>query len=156
MNIELRDVTVDDIPVFFEHMQDTVAIQMAAFTPKNPFDQNAHTAHWQKLLANDMIIKKSILLDEQLVGHIASWVQDGEREITYWIDRAHRGQGVTTEALRVFLTMVKSRPLHARTAADNDGSVHVLMKCGFGIHDATRGFANARNKEIDELVYRLD
>jgi len=30
------------------------------------------------------------------------------------------------------------------------------MKCGFDIHDATQGFANARNKEIDELVYRLD
>jgi len=119
MNIKLRDVTADDIPVFFEHMQDTVAIQMAAFTPKNPLDLKAHTAHWQKLLANDMAIKKSILLDEQLVGHIASWVQDGEREITYWIDRAHWGRGVTTEALRVFLTMVKSRPLYARTAADN-------------------------------------
>ncbi len=52
--------------------------------------------------------------------------------------------------------MVKARPLYARTAADNDGSVHVLMKCRFALHDATRGFANARGEEIDELVYRLD
>jgi RimJ/RimL family protein N-acetyltransferase len=156
MELYLRDVSEDDILVFFEHLQDPVAVHMAAFTATDSWSLKAHTAHWQKLLANDMIIKRSIVVDEDLVGHIASWVQDGEREITYWIDRDHWGKGVATEALKTFLGEVKVRPLFARTAADNDASVHVLLKCGFTLVGAGRGFANARDREIDELVYRID
>jgi RimJ/RimL family protein N-acetyltransferase len=156
MTIKLRDVSTNDIPAFFEHMQDSVAVQMAAFTPKDPTDLDAHTAHWQKLLADDTIIKRSIVLNDELVGHTASWVQEGEREITYWIDSAHWGQGVATEALKAFIAEVGERPLHARAAADNAASARVLAKCGFTVVGEDRGFANARGEEIDELVYRLD
>ncbi|MEA2002255.1 MAG: GNAT family N-acetyltransferase [Actinomycetota bacterium] len=155
MKLHLHEVSAEDIPIFFEHLQDPVATHMAAFTPEDPSDLEAHMAHWQKLLSDDTIIKRSILLNDELVGHIASWVQEEEREITYWIGTDHWGHGVATKALEVFLTIMRSRPVYARTAADNDGSVHVLMNCGFALHDAIRGFANARGEEIDELVYKL-
>ena len=49
-----------------------------------------------------------------------------------------------------------TRPLFARAAKDNAGSIRVLQKCGFGISGEDRGFANARSGEVDEFVLRLE
>ena len=154
--LTLRDVTAADLPTIFEHEQDPEGIRMAAFTHEDPSDRDAFMAHWQRLMANETIIKKSIVFDGEVVGHIASWVQDGDREVTYWIDRNHWGKGVATTALQLFLTEVATRPLWARAAKDNVGSVRVLEKCGFETVGHDRGFANARGEEIDELVLKLD
>ncbi|MCJ7780075.1 MAG: GNAT family N-acetyltransferase [Acidimicrobiia bacterium] len=153
--ISLRDVEPDDLPRFFEHEQDPAAIDMAAFTPKDPSDHDAFIAHWQRLLQSETSIKRTISLDGDVVGHIASWIQDGNREITYWIDSNHWGKGVATAALRVFVAGVDTRPLYARAAADNIGSIRVLEKCGFVVGGHERGYANARGREIDELVLKL-
>ena len=40
----------------------------------------------------------------------------GEREVSYWIDRAHWGKGIATEALKQFLALVTIRPLYARAS----------------------------------------
>ncbi len=153
--LKLRDVTESDLPLIFEHEQDPEAIHMAAFTHEDPSDREAFMAHWGRLLKSESIIKKSILLDGDLVGHIASWVQEGDREITYWIDRSHWGKGIATTAVQLFLDEVSARPLFARAAKDNTGSIRVLEKCGFVVVDEERGFANARGQEIDELVLEL-
>ena len=155
-SVTLRPVTTDDLPIFFDHEQDPVAIEMAAFTPKDPSDREAFMAHWLRLLESETIIKRTVLLDGAVVGHIASWVQDGDREITYWIDRGHWGKGVATAALQRFLDEVSTRPLFARAAKDNIGSIRVLEKCGFLVIGQERGHANARSAEIDESVLRLD
>jgi RimJ/RimL family protein N-acetyltransferase len=154
--LTLRDATEADLPTIFEYEQDPEAIRMAAFTHEDPSDRNAFMAHWQRLLAAETIITKSVDLDSEVVGHLASWVQEGEREITYWIDRNHWGKGVATTALQLFLAEVETRPLWARTAKDNIGSIRVLEKCGFETIGQERGFANARGEEIDELVLKLD
>ncbi|CAM5241416.1 hypothetical protein SHIRM173S_09754 [Streptomyces hirsutus] len=44
------------------------------------------------------------------------------------------------------------RPLHARVAADNAGSLRVLEKCGFRVVARETGYAPARGAETDELV----
>jgi hypothetical protein len=41
-------------------------------------------------------------------------------------------------------------------AADNQGSLRVLEKCGFRVVGEARGFASGRGEEIPELVLRLD
>lgn len=38
---------------------------------------------------------------------------------------------------------------------DNAGSIRVLEKCGFQVAAESKGFANARGEEIDELVLVL-
>ena len=50
----------------------------------------------------------------------------------------------------------EKRPLYARAAADNAGSLRVLQKCGFRVTARAQGFANARGEEIDEFVLTLD
>lgn len=59
----LRDVVEADLPVFFEHEQDPEAIRMAAFTPGDPSNRDTFWTHWTRWLANNSIIKRTILMD---------------------------------------------------------------------------------------------
>ena len=49
----LRDVVNDDLPIFFEQQLNKEANHMAAFTAKDPTNQEAFTAHWFRNLANE-------------------------------------------------------------------------------------------------------
>ena len=80
---------------------------------------------------------------------------EGDTEITYWIDKKFWGQGVATKALNNFLDIETSRPIFGRVAFDNFGSQKVLEKCGFVKIGSDKGFANARQTEIEELIYKL-
>lgn len=155
----LREVTERDLAIFFEHQRDATANRMAAFTAEDPADRDAFTAHWTKILADDTVTIKTILLDGQVVGHIARFVRFGPGapgEVTYWIGREYWGRGVATEALSVFLDDLTTRPLYARAAKDNVASIRVLQKCGFTITGQDKGFANARGEEIEEAILILE
>jgi RimJ/RimL family protein N-acetyltransferase len=89
------------------------------------------------------------------VGSAAVYGEPGEREVTYWIDRAYWGRGIATAALRDLLAVVPERPLYARAASDNAGSRRVLEKCGFRVTANDRGYAHARGEETDEVVLTL-
>lgn len=90
-----------------------------------------------------------------LVGSIASFLSDGNTEITYRIDRSVWGRGVTSQALDLLLRAVRVRPLYARAASDNAGSLRVLNKAGFTVIGREISYANARNADIEETVLRL-
>jgi hypothetical protein len=47
--IRLRDVEADDLPLFFEHQRDPIAVAMVAFRSR---DRDAFDQHWAKLLAD--------------------------------------------------------------------------------------------------------
>lgn len=79
----------------------------------------------------------------------------GDTEITYWIDRKFWGQGIATQALKIFLTIETVRPLFGRVAFNNFGSHKVLEKCGFNKIGTDKGFANARQEEIEEYIFKL-
>lgn len=153
--VTLRPVERADVDVFFDHQCDGASIHMAAFTSKDPTDRAAHAAHWKRVLSNDANTPRSILVDGKVVGHIVGFERDGVPEVTYWIDRTHWGQGIATRALDAFLDELARRPLYARAAADNAASIRVLAKCGFIEHAKARGFAEARQEEIDEVVMVL-
>ena len=126
----LRDVEPDDLPIFFEHQQDPVAVAMVVFRSreKAEFDE-----HWAKILADDACLKKTIVADGQVAGHIGSFTRDGEREVGYWIDRALWGRGIMSQALPAFLRLEQTRPLYAGVAPHNIASIRVLQKCGFAL-----------------------
>jgi RimJ/RimL family protein N-acetyltransferase len=154
-DIVLRDIEEADLPLFFEYQLDKDANYMAAFTAKDPTDKDAFMAHWQKILANNTNINRTILVNGQVVGSVSSFMQFGEREVSYWIDKVYWGKGIATKALAAFLDIVTERPLYARAVKDNIGSIRVLQKCGFVITGEDKGFANARSMEVEEYIFML-
>lgn len=151
-DVQLRVVTVEDLPIFFEHQRDPVANRMAAFPAR---DRDAFMQHWTtNVLPDDSGIERTITLDEQVVGNILCFERDGETLIGYWIGREHWGQGIASSALAQFLALVDVRPLHAHAAKHNVGSLRVLEKCGFvvvgesAIVESGEGF--------EDVLLRLD
>jgi RimJ/RimL family protein N-acetyltransferase len=154
--LKLRPVIASDLPLFFEFQLDSQANYMAAFTAKDPTDRAAFAAHWDRILADPTTLNRTIVLDGQVVGSVASYPQEGQIEVTYWIGKEFWGQGVATRALSEFIQAIQTaRPLYAHVAKDNVGSRRVLEKCGFVLLSEDKWFANARNAEIDELLLKL-
>ena len=150
--VRLREVTEADLPIFFAHQQDPDAIRMAAFAAR---DRPTFMAHWAQILADENVIVRTILVDEQVAGNIVSWSQLGEHEVGYWLGREYWGRGVATQALTAFLEHLPTRPLFARVAQHNIGSRRVLEKCGFVVIGEDRIFADANGEEIAEFVLIL-
>jgi RimJ/RimL family protein N-acetyltransferase len=134
LQILLRDVTDDDLPIFFEQQSDPEAQRMAAFPAR---ERAAFMAHWARILADPTIVKRTIVVEGQVAGNIVSFVQQGQREVGYWLGRPFWGRGIATTALREFLEQVTERPLHAYVAKHNLASLRVLQKCGFTICGAS-------------------
>lgn len=155
-DLVLRNVIEDDLPIFFKHQQDSEANQMAAFTSKDPNDWNSFAEHWNKILTNKDIIKQTIIVENTVVGHVSLFVQFGEPEVSYWIGKEYWRKGIATNALREFLKQVTIRPLYARAAKDNAGSLKVLKRGGFTILGEDSGYANARGKDVEEFVLTLN
>jgi RimJ/RimL family protein N-acetyltransferase len=139
----------------FRAMSDPESVWMAAFTPDDPTDRKRFDAHMGKVMSAPDGTLRAITWKGDLVGSISSFVLDGQTEITYWIDRAVWGRGITTQALRLFLEVVRVRPLHARAASDNAGSLRVLEKAGFQVVGTERSYATARGAEIEETILSL-
>jgi RimJ/RimL family protein N-acetyltransferase len=97
-----------------------------------------------------------VTCDGCLAGTIASFPVEGQTEVTYWIDRAAWGKGIATRALALLLDLVTTRPLYARAASDNAGSLRVLQKCGFRATGTEKSFAAGRNEDIEETILQLD
>jgi RimJ/RimL family protein N-acetyltransferase len=154
--VSLRDVIDGDLEIFFEHQQDPEARWMAAFTSKDPTNRDAFMALWAKLLARPTVTLKTILAEDQIAGCVMGYVEDDRPEVSYWLGRSHWGKGIATQALALYLTDINpTRPIFARAAKDNLASLRVLEKCGFTILSQGRGFANARNTEIEEFLLQL-
>ncbi len=152
----LRDVVNDDLPIFFAQQLDKEANDMAAFTAKDPTNQAAFTAHWQRILADETVIIQTITCAGQVAGTVSSYEDEGKPEVTYWLGKEYWGQGIATWALQEFLAHHNQRrPIYARVAKDNLRSRRVLEKCGFTVIDEAKGFANARGQEIEELLLTL-
>ncbi|MFG1626517.1 GNAT family N-acetyltransferase [Kribbella sp. NPDC049227] len=154
--IALRMIEDSDLDRLFDQMRDPESVRMAAFTAKDPDDRAAFDAHMAKVRSSTTNTTRAITCDGQFVGTTAAFVMDGETEVTYWIDRAVWGQGIATRALELLLDLVPTRPLYARAASDNAGSLRVLRKAGFKAIGTDNGFAPARNTTIEETILRKD
>jgi RimJ/RimL family protein N-acetyltransferase len=131
---------------------------MAAFTSGDPSNREAFMAHWRRIMAKPTVTNRTVLVDGQVAGSVASYVdaEFGKREVTYWLGKEFWGQGVATAALGLFLgEVVTERPIYGRAAKDNTGSIRVLEKCGFRLTGYGRGYAAARGEEIEEVIMEL-
>jgi RimJ/RimL family protein N-acetyltransferase len=151
----LRSVLPADLSLFFDFQRDETAIHMAAFTAKDPTDRAAFNTHWARIMGEESIIIKTIVAQDQVVGYVLKFEIDRKPEISYWVGKAYWGKGYATLALATFLEQISVRPMYARAAKDNIGSIRVLEKCGFIITAHETGYANARGAEIAEVVLEL-
>lgn len=154
-DVALRPILDSDLDALFEQMRDPESVQMAAFTAKDPNDREAFDAHMSRLRTSPDVTARAITQDGHLVGSIGSFVIEGETEVTYWIDRPAWGQGVASRALTLLLRTVDVRPVYARAASDNVGSLRVLQKAGFTIIGTEISYASGRSSEIEETILRL-
>ena len=86
MNIQLREVEPSDLPLFFEHQRDPIAVAMVAFQSR---DRAAFDQHWAKILADKTGLIRTIVATfdvspesaakEHVAGNIVSWNSDGKR-----------------------------------------------------------------------------
>ncbi|PWS27311.1 N-acetyltransferase [Pedobacter yonginense] len=155
IKIKLTSTKISELGTFFEFQLDEEARYLAAFTPKKPLCRDAYIEKYTKHLADPNINMKTIWLNDVIVGSLAKFVLGDEAELTYWIEKKFWGMGVASSALKAFLEEEKSRPIFGRVAFDNYGSQKVLEHCGFRKVGQDKGFANARQAEIDELIYKL-
>tara|TARA_R110002072_G_scaffold42064_19_gene118525 strand:+ start:110756 stop:111259 length:504 start_codon:yes stop_codon:yes gene_type:complete len=132
--VSIRRAVPADLPALYRQQLDADAVAMAVVYAR---DEQDFAAHWDKNFANPSVAAMVIELqvDGQLtvVGHVTRfWIAD-EGFVGYWVDKAHWGKGVASRALELLLEMVDERPLYARAASSNVGSIRVLEKCGFDL-----------------------
>lgn len=148
--IRLRDVTENDLSIFFEQQHDPVANLMAAFPART---KDAFITHWTtKILCDEAALKKTILFGEAVAGNILSWQPDDKRLVGYWIGKEYWGKGIATKALAEFLSLYKMRPLYAHVAKHNAGSIRVLEKSGFTISSHGTIFSTVHGHEVEDIL----
>ena len=154
--ITLTPTGIDDLNTLFQFQLDKEATYLAAFMATDSTDKTAYIEKYIKYLTDPTINNQTIKLNGNIVGSVAKFMMKDEAEITYWIDKKFWGKGIATSALKIFLNIEIVRPIYARAAFDNFGSQRVLTKCGFIQIGKDKGFANARQAEIEEYIYKLN
>jgi RimJ/RimL family protein N-acetyltransferase len=154
--VTLRPMRDEDLDAVFDQMRDPLSVRMAAFTHKDPDDRAAFDAHMARVRAGPDITHRVIVADGVLAGTIASFVIEGDTEVTYWIDRSMWGRGIAGQALAQLVDLVPVRPLWARAASDNTGSLRVLQRAGFQVTGTEKSFAQGRGQEIEETILKLE
>ena len=156
MAITLRTFADSDLDALFLWESDPRAVRMAAFTRGDPSDRSAFDAHYERVRGEPSNTLLAIDDDGEFVGTVGSYTMEGKREVTYWIAPARWGQGIASEALRVFLAIESTRPLFGRVASHNAASAKVLARAGFVEVGSDTGFAAGVGAEVVERIYRLD
>jgi ribosomal-protein-alanine N-acetyltransferase len=155
MEIKLRKTQLTDLEWLFQFQLDEEACYLAAFMPKDHTDKIAYINKFTRFLNDPTINNRTIVVDGNIAGSVAKFIMEGDAEITYWIDKKYWGQGIASNALTAFLKIENTRPIFGRVAYDNVASQRVLEKCGFVKIGIDRGFASARQAEIEEYIYKL-
>jgi RimJ/RimL family protein N-acetyltransferase len=156
MNVSLRPLEDGDLDTIFQQVADPESIRMAAFTAEDQTDRRAFLARMSRVRADKSASNRVIDVDGAIAGTIAYFRIDDQLEVTYWIDRTQWGKGIARAALQLLLAETAERPIYARAASDNVGSLRVLEKAGFRRVGVDRGFAHGRGEEIEETILRLD
>jgi RimJ/RimL family protein N-acetyltransferase len=153
--VSLRPVEADDLPILFAHQLDPEATRLAAFPSR---DREAFMLHWTtKVLGDPANASRAVLYDGRVAGYVCAWTDADthERMLGYWIGREFWGHGIATAAVEQFLPTESIRPINARVAKHNLGSIRVLEKSGFA-RVGEEAFTLADGTSATEFVYRRE
>ena len=151
--VALRKIEPVDLPAIYSFQADPVAIKIAVvFGRSRPeFD-----AHWTKILNDPKVIARAIIAVGNLVGYVSCIQMDGLDSVGYWIERSQWGKGYATKGVQLLLDEVTKRPLHARVARTNAGSIRVLEKCGFRVVRYENSPDDGKFPVCEEAIMQLD
>jgi [ribosomal protein S5]-alanine N-acetyltransferase len=153
--LTIRNAQESDLEAFYQLQLDPEYNRMAAFGRAVPEDRIAFMDHQNKILRDPSCLLYTIELNLEPIGNIGSFFFDGERDLCYGIAKEHWGQGFATRAVQAFLLIEKTRPLGARVAAHNLGSIRVLEKCGFVHVKSENGFSDFLQTTVEEKIFSL-
>ncbi|WP_396667808.1 GNAT family N-acetyltransferase [Microbacterium sp. R86528] len=154
-HIDLRELGDDDLDAIFEMMRDSAAVELAAFTASDPDDRTRFDEWIARERGNPDVSMHVVTEDGGFAGTAATFMADGDREVTYWIARHAWGRGVATAALQLLVSREATRPLFARAASHNLASIAVLEKCGFTEVTRNVDFAPGLGRQVEEIVFTL-
>ena len=149
MNVSLRPLDDRDLDTIYQQVTDPESVRMAAFTAEDQTDRRA----FLNRMSRSHTLSTSHRFTTSLIG---AFRIDNQPEVTYWVDRTQWGKGIASAALQILLAETAERPLYARAASDNVGSLRVLEKAGFRRVGVNRDFAPGGGEEIEETILRLD
>jgi RimJ/RimL family protein N-acetyltransferase len=155
VDVGLRGLVNADLDQLFLWEQDPAAVALAAFTRADPSDRNAFDEHYQRVRNDPEVTLRAITCDGTLAGMIGSFVMQGEREVTYWVDPSRWGLGIASAALDAFVHEEAVRPLFARVAEHNGGSATVLLRAGFVRVASETSYAEGVARSVVEHIFRL-
>ncbi len=151
--IQLRRVTPSDLQVLFAIESEAQGNAMAVVRPRS---ETEFMEQWSHDLSNDEIATRVIVVQDRVAGVVSRFRLDGRDAIGYRVTESLWGQGIATEAVRLFLDEILDRPLWARVASSNKASIRVLEKCGFGLVQLCESVESLRYPACKEHVMRLD
>ncbi|WP_020474705.1 GNAT family N-acetyltransferase [Zavarzinella formosa] len=151
-SVQIRDIEPEDLPRMFQMQLDTESNRMAVTIPRSA---EVFDSHWADALRDPTVTAKAILLDGALAGYVSCFPCEGRASVGYWISREHWGKGTATQALRLLLREVTTRPLNAHVATSNGASLRVLQKCGFVVEGVRMSPASDRYPACEEAILVL-
>ena len=151
--VKLVEVQHEHLEIFFRNQLDTEANDLAKVYPRK---RDEFDAHWARIMNNPEVVARSIQFGDGVAGNINAFWIESEMYVGYWIDKAHWGKGIATNALAELISLVEVRPLFARVAIENIGSVCVLERCGFVKADEFDSAGDDRFVACVEAVYILE
>lgn len=154
--MELIKTTAEDLKTLFLFQKEEESNFMAAFTSKDPTNERAYFEKWEKIIRNPEVLMNTIWKDGIIVGSVLYFTIENEVNVSYIVDKRFWGLGYATNSLKLFIAKINKPVLFARVAYDNIGSQKVLEKNSFVKIAEEFAYANAREKEIKEFIYKLE
>lgn len=150
--VTLRPVVPGDLPELFRLQADPASNAMAVVNARS---REAFEAAWEKIWDDPEVVPRVIVARGVLVGTVSCFRSDGVDYVGYWIDREHWGKGYASRGLELLLREVTKRPLVAKVARTNAGSLRVAGRCGFELVEYVHEPATERFPAAEVAVLRL-
>ena len=157
----LRPFRVEDAVDIAESCQDP---EIPRFTMMPEAMSEAQAREWieRRLAQREQgIFAFAITLppSDRCIGQMGVFLEPQFRrgEAFYWLDRRHRGQRITTEALNLIADWAFSEHgmarIHLVTHVDNPGSQRVAERCGFQREGVLRAWQKMKDDQPDVVMW---
>lgn len=130
--IQLRDWQNDEGAEFYKHSHNDELYQF--MNQDFPRTEEACEKLIKAMNKSDDIMK-AILLDGEIVGNVAAFIEDEKAKIAYFLDYKYWNQGIMSAALEQFIQyLLKDKSIsvfYAQPHQNNIASQHLLLKSQF-------------------------